>query len=333
MSGTGRTYEGKVTLVTGSRRGLGRLVADHVLAHGGRVVGFARGESTIDRPEYAHLRVDVSDPAEVTRGFAGPAGLTGHVHIVVNNAAVLTSQYAMIMPPAAAAAMVDTNLLGAFIVSREAASSCAAAGGADRQHRLDGGGPRADRRLAVRRHQGRPGDHGQRRGPKELAPFNVTCNTLAVTAIRTDMLASTILPRRGRRRRRAVSRSHATPSPTTSSTWWTSSLRPQLVRHRADRLPRRRHRVIERVVDEHLRANTYVVETGAAGEVVVIDPGLDWDGVRDAVGGRRVAAIACTHGHFDHVGSSRRTNSSRPPAHRSTCTAATPRCCARRTSC
>jgi hydroxyacylglutathione hydrolase len=61
--------------------------------------------------------------------------------------------------------------------------------------------------------------------------------------------------------------------------------------------------VIERVVDEQLRANTYVVETEAAGEVVVIDPGLDWDGVREAVGDRRVAAIALTHGHFDHVGS------------------------------
>jgi hydroxyacylglutathione hydrolase len=61
--------------------------------------------------------------------------------------------------------------------------------------------------------------------------------------------------------------------------------------------------VIERVIDEHLRANTYVVETEAGGEVVVIDPGLDWEAVRDAVGGRRVAAIALTHGHFDHVGS------------------------------
>ena len=61
--------------------------------------------------------------------------------------------------------------------------------------------------------------------------------------------------------------------------------------------------MIERVSDAHLRANTYVVETGAEGEVVVVDPGLDWDAVRDAVGDRRVAAIALTHGHFDHVGS------------------------------
>ena len=61
--------------------------------------------------------------------------------------------------------------------------------------------------------------------------------------------------------------------------------------------------MIERVIDPDLRANTYVVETEAAGEVVVIDPGLDCDGVREAVGDRRVAAIALTHGHFDHVGS------------------------------
>ena len=189
MSGTGRTYEGKVTLVTGSRRGLGRLVADHVLAHGGRVVGFARGESTIDHPEYSHLRVDVSDPAEVTRGFAEVRGLTDTVHIVVNNAAVLTSQYAMIMPPAAAAAMVNTNLLGAFMVSREAAKLMRRG----KWGRIVNIGSMAAGLEPI-------GDSlyaATKAGlatmgnvmAKELAPLNVTCNTLAVSAIGTDMLA------------------------------------------------------------------------------------------------------------------------------------------------
>ena len=189
MSGTGRTYEGKVTLVTGSRRGLGRLVADHVLGHGGRVVGFARGESTIDHPGYSHLRVDVSDPAEVTRGFAEVRGLTDTVHIVVNNAAVLTSQYAMIMPPAAAAAMVNTNLLGAFMVSREAAKLMRRG----KWGRIVNIGSMAAGLEPI-------GDSlyaATKAGlatmgnvmAKELAPLNVTCNTLAVSAIGTDMLA------------------------------------------------------------------------------------------------------------------------------------------------
>lgn len=189
MSGTGRTYEGKVALVTGSRRGLGRLIAEHVLAHSGRVVGFARGASTIEHPDYSHLRVDVADPAAVTRGFAELRGLTDTVHIVVNNAAVLTSQYAMIMPPAAAAAMVNTNLLGAFMVSREAAKLMRRG----KWGRIVNIGSMAAGLEPI-------GDSvyaATKAGlatmgnvmAKELAPLGVTCNTLAVSAIGTDMLA------------------------------------------------------------------------------------------------------------------------------------------------
>lgn len=189
MSGTGRTYEGKVTLVTGSRRGLGRLVSQHVLAHGGRVVGFARGESTIDHPDYSHLRVDVSDPAAVTRGFAELRGLTDAVHVVVNNAAVLTSQYAMIMPPAAAAAMVNTNLLGAFMVSREAAKLMRR-GGWGRIVNIGsmatGLEPIGDSLYAATKAGLATMGNVM---AKELAPLGVTCNTLAVSAISTDMLA------------------------------------------------------------------------------------------------------------------------------------------------
>lgn len=189
MSGTGRTYEGKVTLVTGSRRGLGRLVAEHVLAHGGRVVGFSRGEATIAHPAYSHLRVDIADPAAVTRGFAELRAVSDTVHIVVNNAAVLTSQYAMIMPPAAAAAMLNTNLLGAFMVSREAAKLMRRT----KWGRIVNIGSMAAGLEPI-------GDSlyaASKAGlatmgnvmAKELAPLNITCNTLAVSAIGTDMLA------------------------------------------------------------------------------------------------------------------------------------------------
>ena len=61
--------------------------------------------------------------------------------------------------------------------------------------------------------------------------------------------------------------------------------------------------MIERVVDEQIRANTYLVETSVAGEVVVVDPGLDWEAIQAALGSRRPVAVVCTHGHFDHVGS------------------------------
>ena len=189
MSATGSTYEGKLTLVTGSRRGVGRMIAEHVLAHGGRVAGFARGESTIDHPDYTHVQVDVADPASVQRGFADLKKVADAVHIVVNNAAVLTSQYALIMPPAAASAMVNTNLFGAFMVSREAAKMMRRT----KRGRIVNIGsmavglePIGDSLYAATKAGLSTMGNVMAR---EFAPLNVTCNTLAVSAIATDMLA------------------------------------------------------------------------------------------------------------------------------------------------
>lgn len=188
MTETG-IYAGKLALVTGSRRGVGRLISKHFLHHGARVVGFARGEASITHPQYAHFQVDVADPLAVQKGFSELKKITDVVHIVVNNAAVLTSQYAMIMPSASVQAMLNTNLLGPFIVSREASKMMRKA----KWGRIINIGSMAASLEPI-------GDSvyaACKAGlstlanvmAKELAPLNITCNTLAVSAIKTDMLA------------------------------------------------------------------------------------------------------------------------------------------------
>ncbi len=183
------TYVGKITLVTGSRRGVGRLIAEHILSNGGQVLGFARGESTIVHPNYYHFQVDIGDPTSVQQGFAALKKLTENVHIVINNAAVLTSQYAMIMPPSQAQAMINTNLMGAFMVSREASKLMRKG----KWGRIINIGSMAVSLEPI-------GDSvyaACKAGlttlanvmAKELAPLNITCNTLSITAIKTDMLS------------------------------------------------------------------------------------------------------------------------------------------------
>jgi 3-oxoacyl-[acyl-carrier protein] reductase len=189
MTSIASEYEGKFALVTGSRRGVGRLITEHLLKHGARVAGFARGEATFTHPNYFHFQVDISDPAAVQRGFSELKKVTDCVGIVVNNAAVLTSQYAMIMPPAAVQAMVNTNLIGTFMVSREASKMMRKT----KWGRIINIGSMAASLEPI-------GDSmyaACKAGvstlanvmAKELAPLNVTCNTLGVSGIHTDMLA------------------------------------------------------------------------------------------------------------------------------------------------
>jgi 3-oxoacyl-[acyl-carrier protein] reductase len=186
-------YDGKLALVTGSRRGIGRLVAEHILHNGGKVLGFARGLSSIEHPEYFHFQVDVGDPTSVQRAFIDLKKIADSIHIVVNNAAVLTSQYAMIMPPVQAQAMINTNLLGAFWVSREASKLMRK----NKWGRIINVGSMAVSLEPI-------GDSiyaASKAGlitltnvmAKELAPLNITCNTVSLTAINTDMLSQ--LPR------------------------------------------------------------------------------------------------------------------------------------------
>lgn len=186
-------YSGKIVLVTGARRGVGRLLAEHFLREGAQVIGFSRHADDLSAKGYTPIAVELGDAESVVRGFNQVRKTFGRVDIVVNNAAVLTSQYSMIMPPAAALGMLETNLFGTFMVSREAAKLMRKGkwgriiniGSMAASLEPIGDSIYAATKAAVATLANVMA--------KEFAPLNITCNTLGITAIETDMLGQ--LPR------------------------------------------------------------------------------------------------------------------------------------------
>lgn len=183
-------YSGKIVLVTGARRGVGRLITEHFLKQGAQVIGFSKHLDEGEKSEqYRAIEVDVGDADSVAKGFEQVRKQFGRVDIVINNAAVLTSQYAMIMPAAAVKAMLDVNILGTFLVSREAAKLMRK----NKWGRIINIGSMAASLEPI-------GDSVYAASKaaistlanvmaKEYASLNITCNTLGITGIATDMLS------------------------------------------------------------------------------------------------------------------------------------------------
>jgi 3-oxoacyl-[acyl-carrier protein] reductase len=184
-------YKGKIVVVTGASRGVGFEITKHFIRNGATVLGLSRGESSFADQNYKHFTVDIGDPESVINCFKKEIGRQFKViDIVINNAAVMTSQYSMIMPIKNAIDMVNVNLLGVFFVSREAAKLMRG----KEYGRIINIGSMASSLEPI-------GDSvyaATKAGisslanvmAKELSSMNITCNTLAITAIETDMLNS-----------------------------------------------------------------------------------------------------------------------------------------------
>jgi len=121
---------GKVTVITGASRGLGRALALAFAREGARVVINSRSEASI-RPvaeeaenmgaEVLALAADVSKEADVERLVGAAAERFGHVDVLVNNAGVLGPRVAIEMYPEDEwRRVIDANLTGLFLVTKAA---------------------------------------------------------------------------------------------------------------------------------------------------------------------------------------------------------------------
>lgn len=124
-----RALEGKVAIVTGSSRGIGRAVAERFAAEGAKVaVNWVKGERHAEAVveairsgggEAVSVRGDVSRSADVRDLVRATVDAYGRVDILVNNAGVMVSTSFMDATEEDWDRTIDVNLKGAYLCSKE----------------------------------------------------------------------------------------------------------------------------------------------------------------------------------------------------------------------
>ena len=100
-------------LITGTSQGLGRALAERLLADGWTVHGFARGKQTITHAHFHGQAVDVTDEAAVRAAVATVAE-AGRLDLLVNNAGAASMNALLLTPGETAERLMRVNYLGAF---------------------------------------------------------------------------------------------------------------------------------------------------------------------------------------------------------------------------
>ncbi len=127
--------DGKVAVVTGGNRGIGRGIVEALAGEGARVALTARAAADAERAarEVGHgafgVACDVRSDAQVAQLFREVDRVAGGLDVLVNNAGIGLFGAVVGMAPEAWRAVIETNLSGPFYCCREAIPRMSARGG------------------------------------------------------------------------------------------------------------------------------------------------------------------------------------------------------------
>lgn len=175
-----------VMLITGTRKGIGKYLAEYYVNKGCRVIGCSRGPADFSHERYEHFCTDVSDEAKVKDIFFEIRKKYGRLDVLINNAGIASMNHVLLTPVSTAAGIFSTNVIGTFLFSREAAKIMKKTGGriinfstAATPLRLEGEAIYASSKAAV--------VNLTEVLARELADFKITVNAVGPTPLKTDL--------------------------------------------------------------------------------------------------------------------------------------------------
>ncbi len=178
----------KVILITGTRKGIGKELAEYYLSLGCNVIGCSRGPGTIVNSGYRHYELDVSNEKNVVKMVRAVKKEFGRIDILLNNAGIASMNHFLTTPYQTVQNIFNTNFFGTFLFSREVSkvmmrqkfgrivnyTTVASA------LRLEGEAIYAASKGAI--------ENFTQTISKEVAPYNITVNAIGPTPVETDLI-------------------------------------------------------------------------------------------------------------------------------------------------
>jgi 3-oxoacyl-[acyl-carrier protein] reductase len=106
-------------IITGTRKGLGKELAEYYLAQGHHVAGCSRGKASIIHRNYMHFELDVADEKAVIKMVRKVNKSFGCIDILLNNAGIAAMNHILSTPYDNAKNVFFTNFFGTFLLTRE----------------------------------------------------------------------------------------------------------------------------------------------------------------------------------------------------------------------
>ncbi len=180
----------EVMIITGTRKGIGRYLAEYYIDKGYFVVGCSREESTFESPAYQHFCLDVSDEASVRSMVNQIVKTHNKIDILINNAGIASMNHILLTPLSSVESIFKTNFNGTFLFSREVTKYMSKNKYGRVVNIITIAGPLKLEGEAIYAASKSAIEKFTQILAKETASFNITCNCAGLTPIETDLIKS-----------------------------------------------------------------------------------------------------------------------------------------------
>ncbi|MEM1221363.1 MAG: SDR family oxidoreductase [Verrucomicrobiota bacterium] len=178
----------KKIVITGTRKGIGKALAEYYLEKGWFVIGCSRGAGSIENSNYHHHALDVCDEKAVIAMARDVRKAHNQIDALLNNAGIASMNHVLLTPGETVNRILQTNVVGTFLFCREMAKLMRRA-----EHprivnfttvahplNLEGEAIYAASKAAV--------ESLTRIMARELAELKITVNAIGPTPILTDLI-------------------------------------------------------------------------------------------------------------------------------------------------